>query len=185
MGIPSRLSLQLATNDRVTGQDFEMRPLFSGSLASARTLSETQFVVALSVPFERFLLAMLVVGLLFVGVAMAQLLDGREIAWEWILPGISLLSWSIYSLFLPTRLLFDRRGGTFWLMRPFRKTKEWRIEDIQKVVLRREFDIAELELMLKNDERVLIARTDWSHSELLAEPVAAFLGIAIERENLT
>jgi hypothetical protein len=161
-----------------------MRALLNGNLSLARKLPDGRLVVGLCPSFERFSLAMLVLGLLLVGFQAASFLDGKAVSRVSFLPGLSLIAWSLWLLFLSTKFLFDRDAGQFWLMRPFRETKHWRVEDIQKVMLCGGWDVADLELVLKDGERLLIFRTPWNRAEQHAEPIAAYLNVPFERKEV-
>ena len=161
-----------------------MGALLSGTTSCVRSPSTDRLIIGLYPAIERIALLILALGLFLMGFALAILLETKDVHKALFLPGVLLTAASCYLLFLQPKLLFDLPTGRFLLLRLFRRTRQWRLEDVQGIEVLRVWKLEDLKLVLKNGERLLIFQTRSGQSERSAAQIAAFLQVSIERRKL-
>jgi hypothetical protein len=72
-----------------------------------------------------------------------------------------------------------------FLFRPLRRTRRWRLDDLERVEVLRAWKMEDVKLVLRNGERLLLFRARLGRIGRSPDEIAAFAKLPLERKDLT
>ena len=162
-----------------------MRALLRAKLSCAYQTRDNKLVVGLRPAAERVALFVFLAGLFLIGLPLALMTDGREVPAGAFVPGAIMALIGFFVLYAQPRLIFDRQLGRLCLVRLLRRNRYWEFQEIERIEVLRAFEIEDMKLVLKNGERLLVFHGSSDQTRVVADKIAAFLQIPLERKNLT
>ena len=162
------------------------RPLMNGIVVCVQKYSADKIVIRRPPWNEKIALILLLAGLFLIGrplsIHHAQMtaIPPAEFA-----PGIVLTLLGIWFLFMQTRLVFDAKSRQIILVRPIRRAMRWSWDDFEGMEALRAWKMEDVKLVFKNGDRMTIFHTRWGRTGTMAQEIADFLHLPLERKQLT